>query len=74
MRERLSPEVAKIVTDALEDGRLIVAQEACACEMCGDVKELRPYGPNGERVCFRCAMKDEAAMRRAFDRRIGEDR
>jgi hypothetical protein len=29
------------------------------CEMCGKVDELRPYGPNYERICFECAMKDE---------------
>jgi len=36
------------------------------CEMCGEVEELRPYGPRGENVCFRCAMRDEEAARRAF--------
>ena len=68
--ERMSPEVARIVTDALEDGRLITAQEHRKCQMCGETAELRPYGPNGERVCFPCAMKDEEAARRAFARRI----
>ena len=29
------------------------------CEMCGAVDELRPYGPNYERICFDCAMKNE---------------
>lgn len=36
------------------------------CEMCGKVEELRPYGPNGESVCFVCAMKDEEAAERQF--------
>lgn len=40
------------------------------CELCGDVAELRPYGPNGERVCFSCGMKDEVACRRALDLRF----
>jgi len=22
------------------------------CELCHKVSELRPYGPNGERICF----------------------
>jgi hypothetical protein len=38
------------------------------CELCGKIEELRPYGPNGEAVCFDCAMKDEPAARRAFDK------
>ena len=28
------------------------------CELCGDVAELRPYGPNNENICFECGMKD----------------
>ena len=40
------------------------------CEMCGKLEELRPYGPNGERVCFDCAMKDEAAMQKKFYERL----
>jgi len=27
--------------------------------MCGQVDELRPYGPNYERICFECGMKNE---------------
>ena len=29
------------------------------CELCGIIEETRPYGPNGEEVCFECGMKDE---------------
>lgn len=36
------------------------------CELCGNVDELRPYGPNNESICFDCAMKDEATTRRRF--------
>lgn len=41
------------------------------CDLCGARKETRPYGPNGEEVCFPCGMKDEAAMKRAFGRFLG---
>ncbi len=30
------------------------------CDDCGEIKELRPYGPNGSCVCFECMMKDES--------------
>lgn len=40
------------------------------CELCGKVEETRPYGPNGERVCFECGMKDEAAAKRGFARYV----
>jgi hypothetical protein len=29
------------------------------CELCGDIAELRPYGPHGERICYKCGMKNE---------------
>ena len=29
------------------------------CDLCGKVAELRPYGPNGEAICFECSMKDK---------------
>ena len=38
------------------------------CDLCGKIAELRPYGPNGEMVCFPCGMKDEAAARRQFSK------
>ena len=34
--------------------------------------ETRPYGPNGEEVCFKCGMKNEAAAKRQFDRYVGD--
>jgi hypothetical protein len=44
------------------------------CELCGEIDELRPYGPKGENVCFDCAMKDEAAAKRGFRRLVlGEE-
>ena len=34
----------------------IIAQELPqVCEMCGTIDECRPYGPNGEQICFTCA-------------------
>lgn len=40
------------------------------CELCGAIEETRPYAPNGERVCFDCGMKDEAAAVRGFEKRV----
>lgn len=40
------------------------------CDLCGNVAELRPYGPNGEMVCFDCGMKDPAAAERGFARTV----
>lgn len=45
------------------------------CELCGSVEETRPYGPNGEEVCFKCGMKDEEAAERGFRKHhLGEEK
>jgi hypothetical protein len=44
------------------------------CAFCQRFEELRPYGPRGERICFACAMKDEASAKRQMERVLfGED-
>lgn len=43
-----------------------------SCDLCGEVEELRPYGPNGEWICFNCGMKDKEATARAFQKRLNE--
>lgn len=62
--------VAELVIEAIDQDRVIQAQPPGRCELCGAVEETRPYGPNGEEVCFDCGMKDEAAAKRAFERRF----
>lgn len=49
---------------------VISAQEPDTCELCGKFEETRPYGPNGEKVCFDCGMKDEEAAKRGFERLV----
>ena len=38
---------------------VICPTEDSICELCGKVDELRPYGPNGENICFDCGMKNK---------------
>lgn len=40
------------------------------CDLCKQVGETRPYGPNGENVCFDCGSKDPEAMDRGFRRYV----
>jgi hypothetical protein len=42
------------------------AEPPDACELCGRVEELRPYGPGGTRVCFNCMKLDEEGAKRRF--------
>lgn len=47
--------------------KLFITDTAAAkCELCGNVDELRPYGPRGENICFDCGMKNKPATERAF--------
>ena len=41
------------------------------CDLCGKIDELRPYGPNSEKVCFDCGMKDKEAAERGFLKMAG---
>jgi hypothetical protein len=63
-------QVGELVAKAMDEGRVIAEQPPGRCELCGAVDETRPYGPNGEEVCFDCGMKDEAAVERGFDKRF----
>lgn len=47
---------------------IISKEPQMKCEMCGAIDETRPYGPNGERICFDCGMKDKATT----ERKMGE--
>jgi len=50
---------------------IITDTPPATCELCGQQKELRPYGPNGENICFPCGQKDVAGTVQKFYRRIG---
>lgn len=49
---------------------LIGATEPGCCEQCGKKAELRPFGPNGESICFACGMRDEATTGAMFTKRL----
>ena len=40
------------------------------CALCRKKSDTRPFGPQGERVCYDCAMKNESAARRQFSRLV----
>ena len=52
-------------------GRGFIAPEPDqVCEMCGVIAECRPYGPNGEQICFECGMKDVETTRKQMEKYI----
>ncbi len=40
-------------------GNIVIIEEELPqqCDLCGLIDELRPYGPNGEAICYPCGMK-----------------
>ncbi len=46
---------------------VIYAERPQQCDYCGEIKELRPYGPKGECICFQCGMKDKETTDRMMD-------
>lgn len=60
------------MTHRAEDGTVWIAAEPPGrCEVCGAVRETRPYGRGGQQICHPCAEKDpvetERQMRAFFD-------
>lgn len=52
----------------------IAVEPDAECAFCKKVDELRPYGPNGERICYDCGMKDVKTTKRQMGRYIfGEE-
>ncbi|MDD5651751.1 MAG: hypothetical protein PHF86_15250 [Candidatus Nanoarchaeia archaeon] len=58
------------MSEVIGDTFIIQTEESQQCDFCGEVKELRPYGPNGECICFECAMKDEKTTKEQFNKII----
>lgn len=50
-------------------GYIAAELEQC-CELCGKIEECRPYGPNGEQICFDCGMKDEETTKQQMAKYI----
>lgn len=45
---------------------IIEAEDVDRCQLCGKIDETRPYGPNGEEICYACGMKDEETTKKMF--------
>jgi len=52
------------MSERIGDLVIIAPEPDQQCELCGVVAETRPYGPNGERICFDCGQKDAAGTER----------
>ena len=53
---------------------IIAAEEDQECELCGAFEECRPYGLNGEQICFDCGMKNEETTKRKMTEYIFGDK
>jgi hypothetical protein len=55
------------MTRRIGNNVLIEPEAPAACEGCGAVAELRPYGPGGKRICFACGQKDKTGTERRMN-------
>jgi len=55
-------------------GRALVITEGDFgdCDLCGAHDELRPYGPNGENICFDCGMAQMEVTKAKFAELVGD--
>ena len=44
------------------------------CDQCGNIGELRPYGPGGSLICHPCGQLDVEATKARFYERLDEGR
>ncbi len=49
---------------------VIEPEEPQQCDLCGKIAELRPYGPNGECICFECGEKNPETTLRMFKEKM----
>jgi hypothetical protein len=54
----------------MSEPRIIEKEQVDRCQLCGAIAETRPYGPNGEEVCFTCMKKDEESARKQFAKHV----
>jgi len=47
---------------------IIEAEPPQQCDLCGEIAELRPYGPQGEKICVPCGELDPEVTERMMKR------
>lgn len=55
------------MTRKVGNNLIIEVSEPDECDLCGKQAELRPYGRNGENICFDCGMKNREITEVKFD-------
>ena len=53
-------------------GNILIIEEGepSICQVCGDLAELRPYGINGENICFSCGEKNQEETNKQMFRQL----
>jgi len=60
------------MSDKINDVFVAYTEKSQQCDDCGEIEELRPYGPPGKTmICFSCAMKDPKATEERFRQILG---
>jgi len=52
---------------------IICVEPDFICGLCGKIAETRPYGPNGEEICFECGVKNEPMTTKMLNHKLFGD-
>lgn len=71
----VEPHVADLIYPDEASGRIrnivfFATEQEQQCDLCGEIAELRHYGPNGECICIACGDKDHATTIRMMLRTL----
>ena len=62
----------ELIRELEEAGAFVTWQQLPQqCDLCHEIDELRPYGPNGEVICYKCATSSPE-MEAAVDAKMKE--
>lgn len=59
------------MTKRVGDIIFIEQEKPQQCDDCGKVDELRPYGPNGSKICVECGEKDPQGTLARMHKHLG---
>ena len=61
-----------LMTKKINNINIIKQEPEQMCEYCGKYAETRPYGPDGAKICFDCAMNSTPEMKKIVTKTFAE--
>lgn len=62
------------MTKRIGDIVYIYEEKPEICSLCGELRELRPYGKNGAKICLPCFLENEEELKPNMERIFGNEK